>query len=111
MQSGSLEGGNGWYAAGFAQAMAESDRAKTLEFLAGELDGDYARCAAALSSLGIIADPSSLPALRAFREKSKGNTVGNKPYNQMLEHALQRCQGIHRWQLVRDLNGSYSIAK
>ena len=109
------ERGAEWWAAGFSQAMAESDRAKTLDFLSGELDTRYerqARTSGALASLGIIADHESLAVLEAFREKAKGSLFETNPhYRKFLDYALHRCRGIHRWRLVKNADGTFSIQR
>jgi hypothetical protein len=100
-----------------AQAMAESDRAKTLAFLFSQLDPDYSRMGqtcAAIGGLGAIADPSALEPLLAFIGK---NIVGAGPikehpsYQPIIGCALHRCRGSQRWKLVKNPDSTYSIEK
>jgi hypothetical protein len=63
--------------AAIAQAMAESDRTKTLDFLRSQLDLDYNRkeqTVAAILGLGAIADPGSLEPLLDFLKGGAGNS-------------------------------------
>jgi hypothetical protein len=107
------KGGAEWWAAGFAQAMAESDRKKTQIFLAAELDEgerQQMRTTAALSGLGAIGDPSSLPALEAFEQQAKGGEFDKHPYyRKYLDYALHRCHGIHKRRLVQNADSAYRI--
>jgi hypothetical protein len=109
------ERGSEWVAAGFAQAMAESDRAKTLSFLAGELeprDDRRLQTLGSLAGLGAIADESSVPALESFRNKAAGGLFEeNAYYRKFLDYALHRCRGIHRWRLVKNSDSTYTIEK
>jgi hypothetical protein len=109
------ERGSEWVAAGFSQAMAESDRVKTLTFLAGELDPRDDRrpqTLGALAGLGAIADESSVPALESFRNKAAGGLFEeNAYYRKFLDYALHRCRGIHRWRLVKNSDSTYTIEK
>jgi hypothetical protein len=110
-----LNGGSEWQSVAFAQAMAETDRAKTLDLLANELDPRdnlSARTAATLAGLGVIADQSSAPHLEAFRQKSKGGLFEKHAYyRKYLAFALHRCRQIHQWKLVQHADSSYSIEK
>ena len=101
--------------AAIAQAMAESDLAKTLDFLLSQLDLDYSRkeqTSAAIAGLGAIADPGSLAPLLAFLKTGAGTSFeGHSYYKPYIAYALHRCRGIHRWRLVKDPSSTYSIEK
>lgn len=101
--------------AAIAQAMAGSDRAKTLEFLLSQLDLDYSRVkqtTAAIAGLGAIADPTSLAPLSAFLKTGAGTSIEWHPYYQpVIAYALHRCRGFQRWRLVKGPGSIYSIEK
>lgn len=103
--------------AAIAQAMAESDRAKTLDFLLSQLDLDFSRmkqAVAAIAGMGAIADPSSLAPLLAFSGKNitGGMSIyGHPTYKPFIDYALHRCRGIQRWRLVKSPSSTYSIEK
>jgi hypothetical protein len=103
--------------AAIAQAMAESNRVMTLDFLLSQLDLDFSRkeqTVAAIAGLGAIADPSSLAPLLAFSGKniSGGMSIyGHSNYKPFIDYALHRCRGIHRWRLVKGPEFDYRIEK
>jgi hypothetical protein len=98
-----------------SEAMAGSDRSRTLDFLLSQLDLDYSRkeqTVAAIAGLGAIADPSSLAPLLAFLTTGAGTSFEGHPYYQPgIAYALHRCRGIHRWRLVKNSSSTYSIEK
>lgn len=98
-----------------AQAMAESDRTKTLAFLLSLLDLEDSRneeIVAAIAGLGAIADPGSLDPLLAFLKSVKGTTLkGHPQYQPIIDYALHRCRGSQRWRLVKVSKSSYVIEK
>jgi hypothetical protein len=98
-----------------AQAMAESDRKMTLDFLISQLDLDYSRreqTVAAIAGLGAIADTSSLRPLMEFLQSGAGTSFQGHPYYQpCIDYALHRCRGIHRWRLVKGPGSDYRIEK
>jgi hypothetical protein len=108
-------GGAEWWAAAFAQAMAESDRQKTLDFLASELDASRypaERIRNALAGLGAIADPSSLAAIDALVGQARWKPIHEHPhYRKLFDYAQHRCRGIHLWRLERNADGTRSIKK
>lgn len=103
--------------AAIAQAMADSDRERTLAFLLSQLDLDHShmeQTIAAIAGLGAIADPNSLPPLSAFFGKSlRGGMPIRKhsSYKPFIDYALHRCLGIHQWRLVKISGSNYSIEK
>lgn len=101
--------------AAIAQAMAESDRAKTLGFLLSQLDLDYNRkeqTVAAIAGLGATADPSSLAPLLEFLKRGAGTSFeGHSYYQPYIAYALHRCRGIQRWRLVKSPSSTFSIEK
>jgi hypothetical protein len=103
--------------AAIAQAMAESDRGKTLAFLLSQLDLEYTRkdqTVAAIAGLGSIADPSSLVPLLAFSEKNiiGGISInGHSTYKPFIDYALHRCRGSRRWRVVKNTNSIYTIER
>lgn len=101
--------------AAIAQAMAESDRAKTLDFLLSQLDLDYSRkeqTVAAITGLGAIADPGSLVPLLEFLKRGAGPSFEKHPYYQpYIAYALHRCRGSQRWRLIQSKDSIYSIEK
>jgi hypothetical protein len=103
--------------AAIAQAMAESDRARTLDFLLSQLDLDFSRkeqTVAAIAGLGAIADASSLVPLLAFSGKNIADGMsiyGHSSYKPFIDYALHRCRGIHRWRLVKGSGSNYRIEK
>jgi|GEM_PF-3798765 len=107
--------GGGETSTAIAQAMAEGDRAKTLEFLLSQLDLDYNRkeqTVAAIAGLGAIADPSSLAPLSNFLKTGARTSFEKHPYYQpFIGYALHRCRGIHRWKLIKNQNNIYLIEK
>lgn len=98
-----------------AQAMAASDRKKTLDFLLSQLNPDYSRkeqTVAAIASLGAIADPASLTPLLEFLKSTVGSSFQDHPYYQpCIAYALHRCRGIHRLRLVKGPGSDYRIEK
>lgn len=108
-------GGSEWWAAAFAQAMAESDRQKTLDFLANELDASRyppERIRNALAGLGAIADPNSLAAVEALGAETRWkHYLDNAYFRKPFDYALHRCRGIHLWRLERNADSSYTIKK
>lgn len=103
--------------AAIAQAMAESDRARTLDFLLSQINTDFNRkeqTVAAIAGLGAIADSSSLAPLLAFSGKNIAGGMsiyGHSSYKPFIDYALHRCRGIQRWRLVKSPSSTYSIEK
>ena len=112
-QSWIAKGGAEWWAAGFAQAMAEADRPRTLKFLEAELDPHGGMIiTAALGGLGVIADAAMLPAIQEFKDRTKNfGFQTNSYYREFFDYALYQCQGIHRWRLLQKPDRSYVIEK
>lgn len=101
--------------AAIAQAMAEIDRAKTLDFLLSQLELDYSRkeqTVAAIAGLGAIADPSSMAPLLKFIKSGDGTSFeGHAYYKPYIAYALHRCRGSQRWRLVKSPSSTYLIEK
>lgn len=101
--------------AAIAQAMAESNRTKTLDFLFSQLDldsGSNKQTIAAIAGLGAIADPSSLAPLLEFLKTGAGSLKkGPSSYQPFVNYALHRCRGSQRWSLVKSPSSIYSIKK
>jgi hypothetical protein len=107
------ERGAEWWSAAFAQAMAESDRPRTLEFLQSRLDpvASYEKNTATLASLGAIADEASLPLILDFQQKARPPFQQSINRDVYLAYALHRCSRRQHWRLVHEPGSSYSIEK
>lgn len=103
--------------AAIAQAMADSDRERTLAFLLSQLDLDHSnmqQTVAAIAGLGAIADQNSLQPLSVFSGKSLRGGIPirkHSSYKPYIDYALHRCRGIHQWRLVKISGSNYSIEK
>lgn len=106
-------GSDTWWASGFGKAMYESDPDRTLAFMRSQLNPSQRRAstAAALATLGLIADRGSLDEIEAFREQASGGDFDTNPhYRKYLDYALHRCRQVHGWRLVKD-EDIYSIVQ
>ncbi|HEY9249015.1 MAG TPA: hypothetical protein VIO38_07780 [Rariglobus sp.] len=109
------------YGAVLARALWELAPARTHDFLVAELlVDDHQRQSAALAGMGLIASAEFISEIEAFQthppKASPTNLYPaesifkNHHYAGILNYALHRCRGVHRWQLLTE-GGRYYLQK
>lgn len=109
---------NETYGAVLAKTLWELMPARTRDFLIAELfTDDHRRQSAALAGMGLIASADFIATIEAFQshppKASPGNPYPaesifkNHHYAKILNYALHRCRGVHRWRLITEGDRHY----